>query len=335
MRLFHACPPSCKRLRVDTETAGTAERRLRTLELVDEMNSGGMRRLNALKAIGLSKSTYYDWRRAFRRGGARALKPGSTRPRSVRRRRWTDADDQAVLNLRAERPYMGKAKLKAMLDRRGVHLSVSTVGRIIGKAIADRRIQPASFYEGRTRTRRRRNFDGAWAQRWKHGDRAKAPGEMVQIDHMTFNRNGRTIKEFRAVCPVSRFMVSRVFSRATATNAKRFLQVVLENMPFPIASVQVDGGSEFRADFEGKPARSSPSPCTSCRRKGRSGTGASSEPTGLPASSSGDSTTAPSPSPTSPQNSPSTSSSTTTSARTGRWTAEPPNEYLVGIENNA
>ena len=250
MRLLHACPPSCKRLPIDADTGGTAERRLRALELVDQMVAGGMRRLDALKAIGLPRSTYYDWRGAFQRGGAKALKPRSTRPRTVRRRRWTDADDQAVLKLRGKRPHMGKAKLQAMLAKDGVRLSVSTVGRIISRAIADGRIQPASFCEGRIKPKRRRRFDGAWADRWEYGDKAQAPGELVQVDHMTYSRDGRTLKEFRAVCPVSKFMATRVFSRATANNAKRFLAAMVEAMPFPVASIQVDGGSEFMADFE-------------------------------------------------------------------------------------
>ena len=45
-------------------------------------------------------------------------------------------------------------------------------------------------------------------------------------------------------------MASRVFSRATASNAKRFFQAVIEAMPFAVRSIQVDGGSEFQADFE-------------------------------------------------------------------------------------
>ena len=69
-----------------------------------------------------------------------------------------------MLKLRNQYPFMGKARLKAMLDRQGVQLSVSTVGPIIGKAVADKRIQPASFCEGRTKPKRRRSFDGAWAR---------------------------------------------------------------------------------------------------------------------------------------------------------------------------
>ena len=72
----------------------------------------------------------------------------------------------------------------------------------------------------------------------------------MQIDHMTYACGGQTLKEFRAVCPVSKFMVTRVYSRATAGNAKRFLMDLLGALPFPLLSVQVDGGSEFMAGFE-------------------------------------------------------------------------------------
>ena len=50
-------------------------------------------------------------------------------------------------------------------------------------------------------------------------------------------------------------MVCRVFAAATARNAKRFLAEVVRDMPFPVRSVQVDGGSEFMADFEAECAR--------------------------------------------------------------------------------
>ena len=250
MRLLHACPPACKRLRVDETDSEPALERKHALDLVDEMTAKVMLQRDALETIGLAKSTYHDWRTAFRRGGLKALAPKSTRPKSVRQRQWTDADDRAVLQLRAEYPFMGKARLKAMLDRRGVRLSVSTVGRIVAKAVADGRARPASFCEGRAKPKRRRGFKSAWARRWKYSDKAETPGQMVQIDHMTCSRDGQSLKEFRAVCPVSKFTASRVFSRATAGNAKRFLEAAAGAMPFPIKSIQVDGGSEFMADFE-------------------------------------------------------------------------------------
>ena len=39
-------------------------------------------------------------------------------------------------------------------------------------------------------------------------------------------------------------------ARATAASATMFLDTLLERMPFPVRALQVDGGSEFAADFE-------------------------------------------------------------------------------------
>ena len=43
-------------------------------------------------------------------------------------------------------------------------------------------------------------------------------------------------------------MVARVYSAATAFNARRFLADLLDGMA--VSSIQVDGGSEFMAEFE-------------------------------------------------------------------------------------
>ena len=187
----------------------------------------------------LSAIRRYDELRA-----AGCAAPKSTRPRRVRRRSYKPSDAKAVLDLRRKHPFMGKAPIQRMLERKGLRPSVSTVGRILSRAIAAGAVPLASVREGRVKPRRRRRLDG-WARRWKYGDKAERPGQLVQIDHMTFSRDGRTIKEFRAVCPVSRFMVARVFSRATAFNARRFLDAVVESFPAPVLSIQVDGGSEF------------------------------------------------------------------------------------------
>jgi putative transposase len=39
-------------------------------------------------------------------------------------------------------------------------------------------------------------------------------------------------------------------TRATAQNATEFLDTLAHRMPFPIRALQVDGGSEFAAEFE-------------------------------------------------------------------------------------
>ena len=75
-------------------------------------------------------------------------------------------------------------------------------------------------------------------------------GERVQIDHMTVTKNGVCVKHFQAWDRTSKFLHAGVFSNAKASSSKRFLIDFIRKCPFKILSIQVDGGSEFMADFE-------------------------------------------------------------------------------------
>ena len=226
-----------------------AAERLKKLNKHDDLRADGCGGAAALRHAGLSRRTLCRWKAALAAGGQRGLAPKSTRPRRVRHRAYGPKEVKAVLDMRRKHPFMGKARIHAMLARKGSRLSVSTIGRIIERALARGAIPRASLCEGRLKPRRRRSFNN-WARRWRYGARARSPGELVRIDHMTYTRDGRTLKEFRAICPVTKFMVSRVRSRATARNAGRFLDEALAAFPFAVSSIQVDGGSEFMGEFE-------------------------------------------------------------------------------------
>ncbi len=64
--------------------------------------------------------------------------------------------------MRRKHPFMGKAPIQRLLERQGLRLSVSTVGRVLSCAIADGAVPPASLCEGRAKPKR--------------------PGQLVQID---------------------------------------------------------------------------------------------------------------------------------------------------------
>ena len=79
----------------------------------------------------------------------------------------------------------------------------------------------------------------------------KQPGDMVQIDTLDVSlMPGVHFKHFTARDMVSRWDVLQASQRATANNASQFLELVQERMPFQIKAIQVDGGSEFMAEFE-------------------------------------------------------------------------------------
>ena len=75
-------------------------------------------------------------------------------------------------------------------------------------------------------------------------------GERVQIDHMSVRKNGVTIKHFQSWERQSKHIHAHAYSHAKSSSAKRFLKELLESAPYPILSIQVDGGSEFMAEFE-------------------------------------------------------------------------------------
>jgi len=61
---------------------------------------------------------------------------------------------------------------------------------------------------------------------------------------------GVVFKQFTARDVISRWDVIQAHTRATAQTAAQFLDTLQHRMPFPIRALQVDGGSEFAAEFE-------------------------------------------------------------------------------------
>ena len=233
----------------DSATPQTIER-LKQLEQYDELCAYDVPQSVALRNIGWSRATYYRWRKRYAEHGLNGLAARSRRPRRVRRPQWDRATEWQVLALRRRHPCWGKLRIRHVLCRdEGCTLSVSTVGRILIKAMRRGSIRPCAFYEGRTRTRRPRRFT-RHARRWTY-QKADQPGELVQFDHATRHpAPGVMVKVFQAVCPVTRQLVVRAYATATARNARTFLRAVLDDLPFPLQSIQVDGGSEFMAEFE-------------------------------------------------------------------------------------
>ena len=225
--------------------------------------------------------------------------------------------------MRKKYPFMGKKRLEGMLAREEIARSESSLGRILAKGVRLGRIAPCAFCRGRVTAKKRRPFAKGHAQRWTAGAKAARPGEWIQIDHMSVSRDGDTLKEFKATCPIGKQLVVRVYSRATAGNARRFLQALREDLPYPVRSIQVDGGSEFRAEFEDAgQALNLPLAVLPPKspQKALNSTASSKGQTTAHEPSSGTSTTATSPSKTPAPHWPNTNASTTTYGPTTHWT---------------
>src|SRR3972149_8208578 len=81
--------------------------------------------------FGISRDSFYRWRRRFEEFGPGGLEDGSQRPKNVRKPTWTKELENAVLELRRLTPGWGKDKLVVLLRDQGWQCSTSMVGRIL------------------------------------------------------------------------------------------------------------------------------------------------------------------------------------------------------------
>ncbi len=252
MRLNFAYKPFYLKNGID-ETKYSAESysRFEKLELLKRLMKEGCSESTALMAIKISRSTIYRWKRSYKKNGLKGLENSSRRPNRVRQPEQRKDLENKIIALRRSYRLWGKEKLKVLLEREyKLVVSASTVGRILKKLVLSNTLKPVLFYCGRTHKKRNRIFM-KHAQRWKYGMKGKKPGELVQIDHMTFTVTaGMTIKQFQAICPVTKILVTQAYSCATSRTSRAFLKLVMSKLPFPLRSIQVDGGSEFMKEFE-------------------------------------------------------------------------------------
>ncbi len=246
MRIFSGTVPGAIRLAgLGQELSPGARKRLKWMDYYERH---GRNAALTCRYFGISRQTFYRWRRRYRPRRLASLEERSRRPRRVRHPTWSPELAQAVCELREQYPRWGKDKLAPLLREAGWPVSTSMVGRILAQlrkrgvlvepsraAVAVRKPRPPRPY----------------AVRKPKAYLAKRPGDIVQVDTLDLRPlPGVILKHFTARDMVSRWDVLEVHTRATAKAAASFLDAIEARTPFPVRAIQVDGGSEFQADFE-------------------------------------------------------------------------------------
>lgn len=219
-----------------------------SVNLWKKLRSEGVSLKTLQEVSGISKATYYR-RKKILQDIQKGIQPPSKRPKKLNKPRWGESESQLVLKIRRGNNTYGKHKIATIIKRDfGISLSESTVGRIL-KHLMEKGLITKSA--SAPRERRKRNFTKGHANPWffKKYEDIKA-GERVQIDHMSASKNGITLKHFQGWDRVTKFIHAKCYSHAKSTSAKRFLYDLIAHCPFKITGVQVDGGSEFMAEFE-------------------------------------------------------------------------------------
>lgn len=178
------------------------------------------------RKCGISRPTLRKWHRRYLDKGLEGLNDQSKKPHSSPNQKLTQDCIQLILTLRNKR-NLGARRIQTELIRlHGCSLSLAS----IHKALTTHQSQPIK------KLRRKKKF--------KRYNRP-IPGDRIQMDTCKIAPG---IYQYTAVDDCSRWRVLEIYKRRTANNTLHFLDLVLEQFPFPIQRIQTDRGLEFFAE---------------------------------------------------------------------------------------
>jgi len=198
-------------------------KRLRWIQLYKETGNAG----TVCLRCGISRPTLRKWLCRFEMNGIDGLKDESRKPKSSPLKKVTTEKENLILEIRNER-RLGHRRISTELKRlHNISLSLATIHKVLKK-------NNVPYLQKRRKNRKKVN-------RYNR----PVPGDRVQIDVCKIAPG---FYQYTAVDDCSRYLVVALFKRRTATNSIRFLEQVVEEMPFAVQRIQTDRGSEFFAE---------------------------------------------------------------------------------------
>jgi len=217
----------------EQELARGAARRLAIIRHAEEV-SGNVAR--TCRYYGISRPTYYKWLRRYEELGIEGLRDQSRRPHTSPNATRGEVVGK-ILYLR-QHYHFGPQKISMYLKRyHDLQISCSGVWRIL-KRVDMSRLPSSQRY--------RRHVD-----RWCRYERPQ-PGHRVQIDVKfiaPLKCSRKKHYQFTAIDDCTRIRVLRILDRLNQGSAIRFLDYVLEKLPFRVEVIQTDNGAEFGSQF--------------------------------------------------------------------------------------
>ncbi|MBU1127051.1 integrase core domain-containing protein [Patescibacteria group bacterium] len=229
-----------------TNISKEAKKRLRWFDYYHKTNNARL----TCRHFGISPQTFYRWKKRFAADDLTSLESKSSRPHQVRQPETPATVVQAIKGLREQYPCWGKDKLIILLQNRGINVSASTVGRTINRLKA-RGLLKEPVNETLVKLARKRKWKPRYAVRKPKDYSVKAPGDLVQLDTLVIKLLPDLVRyQFTARDIISKRDALKVYSRQTSFCAVLFLDYLERSLPFKIKALQIDGGSEWRKEFE-------------------------------------------------------------------------------------
>jgi len=192
--------------------------------------------VKSYRDFDVPRSTFYEWKKIFKKEGAAGLIPKKPIAKSHPRQLQSEVVEK-ILYLRRNY-HMGPQRIKWYLERyHGIETSESSIYRTL-------------IRHGLRRLPRNAGRRAIHTRRYAK----QVPGHHIQVD-VTFltlkNTEGRKIRRFQytAIDDATRVRALKIYNRHTQKNAIDFIDYVIEKFPFRIHTIRTDRGHEFQALF--------------------------------------------------------------------------------------
>jgi transposase InsO family protein len=195
--------------------------RLKWIELYKETRNAGL----VCRRCGISRPTLRKWLRRYEESGIDGLYNKSTRPLRSPNKKVTDEQERLILDLRRKRKLGARRIRNDLIRNHQLSFSLATIHKILTRY----NVKPLK------RTRRK--------QQYKRYERP-IPGDRVQLDTCKIAPG---LYQYTAIDDCTRYRVLGLYKRRTAANTIKFIDKLIEEMPFPIQRIQTDRGTEFFA----------------------------------------------------------------------------------------
>jgi len=207
--------------------------------------------------FGISPQTFYRWKKRYNPYDFNTLESRSSRPLRRRKPQTPTEVEDRIKELRRQYPRWGKDKLVILLRKEAIRISASTVGRVI-KRLKGCGIIKEPINDAIVKAARKRRLKPRYAIRKPKGYEIKAPGDLVEVDTLVIKLLPNQVRyQFSARDVISKWDGIRVYGRQTSYCGAKFLEYLQSTYPYEIKAIQIDGGSEWKRDFE-----------EACREKG-------------------------------------------------------------------
>jgi transposase InsO family protein len=196
-----------------------------------------VRLVDTAKVFPYGIRTLERWVATYKKRGAVALEPKSTRPKTSPRETSIRVKE-CVIELR-EQNKLCALKLHWKLEKQGIRLHERTVGKILKAEGLVRK-----YHVKKTK--------------YKYLRAERKPGDLIEIDvkYVPGRIAGKRYFQYTAIDCASRWRHLAVYEEQTSFHSIKFLREVIERFPYSITAVKTDNGSIFTNYYLGTNKRS-------------------------------------------------------------------------------